>query len=156
MLSDESLELMHRFCAQWFCAYKKAIPLWIPDPEESAKRITSKDNKRKKDTTQTLMVYPTLWSLENDVTLDCSNLLVLYTQKSKKQKAEAFWGIRRGEIEIVACTYSQVFQDRGSLKKMVIYDSHTRYYKNAQDPRYQAVAVLEKMSEIYGSEIVKI
>lgn len=59
-----------------------------------------------------------------------------------------------GHISSLHCTYSQLFQDWKSLKSIILVDSHQRYYKNQQDPRYDTREVVKKMAEIYGAELV--
>jgi len=156
LLSAQAIDLMHWFTHHRFCSYKKAMPLWISDPEDTIKRITKK-KKMKQSMAQELTVYPNLRSLHNDSTIDHTQTqtLILHSQSTKKQKSDAFWSIKNGVTQSVICTYSQMFQDRSNLLKITLIDQHTWYYKSQQDPRYHASAVIDKMWEIYQCEIVK-
>ncbi|MBP6911163.1 hypothetical protein KBC03_06320 [Patescibacteria group bacterium] len=58
-----------------------------------------------------------------------------------------------GQIHTLLCTYSQIFQDRKNLKNITLIDSHQRYYKNQQDPRYDTREVVKKMAEFYGAKL---
>ena len=159
LLSQQSLEMMHWFTHHRFCAYKKALPLYISDPEEIAKRKTKKMKKKKwenKDE-QKLIIYPNLRSLQNDASLDLteSGTIFLHSQSTKKQKSEGFRKIRNGVVDKLVCTYSQMLQDWDNLVSVTLIDQHTRYYKSPQDPRYEAGAVVDMIWEIYGSKTIK-
>ena len=58
-----------------------------------------------------------------------------------------------GHINTLICTYSQIFQDRKELKSVVLVDSHQRYYKNQQDPRYDTREAVKQMAQIYGASL---
>lgn len=154
-MSKQSLVLLHRFTHHWFCPYKKAIPLWISDAGQRAKRVPkSKRSKKKND--QSLIVFPNLRSLTHYTnTHDLDERLILHSQSTIKQKSEAYWSIRSWSTQHLACTYSQIFQDRSQLREITLVDQHTRYYKSQQDPRYHTWVVLDEMSTIFGSRLEK-
>lgn len=156
LLSAYSLQVLHRFTHHRFCSYKKAIPLWISDPEELAKRKTTKKKARKKwAKPQALHIYPNLWSLSNHSSLYSKQewSVILHSQSTKKQKAEAFWSIKNGDVEALVCTYSQMFQDWHELDQITLYDQHTRYYKSQKDPRYHAVTAAQYIANIYSCQL---
>lgn len=157
LLSEQSLQMLHRFTHHRFCAYKKAIPLYLANPEEIAKRRLAKKVKKSDTPSQSLIIYPNVWSLQNDKNIDIENewFLLLHSQSTKKQKAEIFWWLRNGKKNALVCTYSQMFQDWMHLTDITLVDQHTWYYKSPQDPRYEAGAVVDKLWEIYGCKVKK-
>ncbi len=152
LLAPETLQVIHRFTRHRFCTYKKAIPLWIQDPEQLASRKPKKLAK-KSDTLQTLTVYPNLWAILNDPSIEMSSVTLLHGQSTKKQKAEAFWWIKSWAIRQVVCTYSQMFKQRHNLSSITLIDQHARRYKSQQDPRYHTVDVVKEMAKIYDVEL---
>ena len=44
-----------------------------------------------------------------------------------------------------------MFQDWKNLKHIKLIDTHQRYYKNQQDPRYDSREIVKKMSEMYNA-----
>ena len=82
-------------------------------------------------------------------------VVVLHGKSTKKQKSEAFLGIKSWAIATLICTYSQIFQDWQNLQHIILIDQHKRYYKHQQDPRYYVPTVVEKMAEIYGAHVTR-
>lgn len=156
LLWQKALSLLHWFTNHWFCSYKKAVPLWIWDPEDLIKRMVKKKWK-KKGSAQELIVYPNLRSLSNDTSLDLdqTQAVMLHSQSTKKQKSDVFWSLKHGNAQQLVCTYSQMFQDRENLEKITLIDQHIWYYKSQKDPRYQAWKVIDQMWEVYWCEVVK-
>ncbi len=155
LFSEQTLELLHWFTQHRFCWYKKAIPLWVGNVEELAKRQTRTSKKKTNTGQQQLLIYPHVWALVNDPGLDGEDPTrkVLTSQTTKKQKAESYRAVQAWTIQTIACTYSQMFLDRKTLTKITVYHQHYGRYKNQQDPRYQAVQVVKKMAEVYGAEL---
>ena len=151
LLDAKTLEILHRFTRYRFCTYKKAIPLWIQDPEQLAKRKLT--FKKSKVLEQTLTIYPNLWTIMNDSSLDLNNMHLLHGQSTKKMKAEGFWWVKNGSIKHLICTYSQLFKQRENLTHITLKDQHAWWYKNQQDPRYHTVDVVKEMAKVYGAEL---
>lgn len=104
---------------------------------------------------QQLVVFPDLRTMEQYNSFMWDGVVVLHSKSTKKQKSEAFWWIKQGNIKNLFCTYSQIFQDRHHLTSIIMIDQHKRYYKHHQDPRYTVGTVLEKMADIYGARLEK-
>lgn len=158
VMSDEALRTLHWFTQHRFCTYKKAMPLRISNPEEWAKRVPKNTKKKKKNTDpkeQELIIYPNMWSIMNDPAgyMSDTSTLVLHSQSTKKQKAEAYRWLQSGAFTRCICTPSQIFQDWQHLTKITLHQQHTRYYKNQQDPRYHAVDVVKKLAQVYDADL---
>ncbi len=178
LLSEKSLTMLHRMVEQWFTTYRNTLPLRLGDIDELLKRKPSGEKKKKSESKishdilivtkewferwesskgQQLIVFPDLRTLESyrKEEFKSSATVVLHSQTSAKQKAEAFWKIKNGQISSVRCTYSQQFQDWASLTDIALVDQHKRYYKSQQDPRYFVPTVVEKLAEITGAALQK-
>ena len=155
LFSERALEMLHWFTQHRFCTYKKAIPLRAWEIEELAKRMPKKKKKKWEEWIQTLHIYPNLRSSMNDSSWNFGNnwSIVLHSQTSKKQKAEAYRAIQSWKSVHIVCTYSQMFQDWQKLDTILLDQQHMRYYKNQQDPRYHAVDVAKKMAETYEANL---
>jgi len=75
--------------------------------------------------------------------------LILTGQSSDVQQAKAYRSLRNNESQFLYATHSKVFQDRNNLKSINIIDEYSPLYQTYQDPRYNIIAVVEKMKEIY-------
>lgn len=185
LLRSRSIDLLHWFVNEWYTTYKNALPLWLYDIEDIIKRQAKKKNEKWKMQNvecksqkiifknekllvseeeiggQQLVVFPDLWTLHNEVGWDKNEIFhlpqvsFLHGKSTKKQKSDAFLGIRDWSIGTLFCTYSQIFQDWQNLQQIILIDQHKRYYKNQQDPRYYVPTVLEKMAKIWNTELVK-
>lgn len=153
-LKENTLDLINFLTYTYYTSYNNIIPLFI---DNDITRILLAQVSTKKNVEQSLIVFPDLWSISN-YNLDSFELdwyTLLHWQSTEKQKITAFWWIKSWKIKNLICTYSQIFQDWVNLKKIIIIDTHKWYYKNQQDPRYSVVSVVEKMAEIYESEIIE-
>lgn len=151
LMSKKTLEFVHWFVRHRFCTYRKAIPLWIGDPEEVVKR----ERKKKSSQEQKLVVFSDSWSLYNyqKKYRFPSHAKVMHSKRTKKQKAELFREVKNGESSYVLCTFSHMFQDWKNLKEIVVVNEHMWYYKSQQDPRYNAAIVAKEMAKIYWAKI---
>ena len=77
----------------------------------------------------------------------------LLSTNTQNQKDKSRWNIKMWNTKMIYATHSEIFQNYDDLKKIIIYYPHKRYYANQQDPRYKTLAVVQKMSEIYGCEL---
>lgn len=77
----------------------------------------------------------------------------LLSTNTQSQKDKSRRNIKQWNTKIIFATHSEIFQNYNDLKKIIIFYPHKRYYANQQDPRYKTLAVVQKMSEIYGCEL---
>ncbi len=168
-LSKNTLEIVHFMVYQYFSTYKKILNLFM-DLEiwnllryriEKTKKTSYKEaiidypksklefTDKKKDW-QILIVFSDLLTLKNYCELE---LDILHGSSTQAIKNKIFWKIKSWDTWIFLCTYSQIFKDYQNLKEIIMIDSHKRYYKSQQDPRYLTNTVLEKMSEIYWARL---
>lgn len=78
-----------------------------------------------------------------------SSPLILTGQSSDVQQAKAYRSLHNNESQLLYATHSQIFQDRNNLKSITIIDEYSPLYQTYQDPRYNIIAIVEKMKEIY-------
>ena len=76
--------------------------------------------------------------------------LILTGQSSDVQQAKAYRSLHNNESQLLYATHSQIFKDRNNLKSISIIDEYSPLYQTYQDPRYNIIAVLQKMREIYN------
>ncbi len=155
LLTKNSLKTMHRFVNHRFTTYKNTVPLFLTNNIEALLKKNPLTAKSKK-VEQSLIIFPTVWSLMNQTTASQRNAetaVVLHGASTVVQKAKAFWGIKKGEIITVYCTYSQIFQDWKNLTHITVYDQHSRWYKNQQDPRWYLPTVLDFLVEQYDVKL---
>jgi primosomal protein N' len=79
---------------------------------------------------------------------------VLISTNTQNQKDKSRRNIKMWNTEIVLATHSEIFQNYKKLKKIVIIQSHKRYYASQQDPRYKTLDVVQKLAEIWKCELV--
>ncbi|GHW02815.1 hypothetical protein AGMMS50249_6010 [candidate division SR1 bacterium] len=160
------LSFLHWMVYERYSSYKNVMKYFVnidlPDLLQREKKIKKADIVEK--TGQTLVVFPDVWTRENIVLSDTdllhssgdtiSELVSLSSLDSQNQKDIHRWQIKKGAVQTVLSTHSEVFQPFSSLTKIILYDREKWYYNNQQDPRYNLPVVIEKMSEIYGAEVV--
>lgn len=98
---------------------------------------------------QQLILVPDLRTLRAIVPhelLEQKNIVILHSQSTDKQKREAYRNLKIGKKHILISTPSQCFQDRYALSQITVVDQHKRRYKNQQDPRYDAVTVVQHLA----------
>lgn len=78
-----------------------------------------------------------------------SSPLILTGQSSDVQQAKAYRSLHNNESQLLYATHSQIFQDRNNLKSITIIDEYSPLYQTYQNPRYNIIAIVEKMKEIY-------
>ena len=105
---------------------------------------------------QTLIVFPdlrTLMNMTDDEFRKQPWVDTLLSTNTQSQKDKSRRNIKQWNTKIIFATHSEIFQNYNDLKKIIIFYPHKRYYANQQDPRYKTLAVVKKMSEIYGCEL---
>lgn len=177
LLSSQVLTFVHRFVADRFTTYKNALPLWLgSDIDQLMRRKTSSlgttkpvghrqvsDEKityyEQSAAGQQLIVFPDIWTMRMWLGQELSlspqpGTVILYSQRTHKQKAESYRAIKQGKIQSVISTYSQIFRDWSDLREIVLIDQHTWWYKHPQDPRYHAGEIASQLAELYGARLV--
>lgn len=155
LIDQKSLVFLHRMVYTYYSSYKSALKYFLSyDISKLLKHEGVK--KPKKNISQTLSVYPDLWTLVNMVNkseLENPSHIFLNAKMTQKQQNLARWKIKKWFITQVFCTHAEIFQNRQNLQKIHIYEPYKRYYKNQQDPRYSTPSVIQKISEIHKSKI---
>jgi len=171
--SAKALTLVHRLVHQYYTSYKNVVKLFVSDDIAALQKKEITKSKKSlfqrfsiQNSTfniqhsteggQQLVVFPDVWTMKSF--LGSQELpvgtVILNATSTQQQKDKARRGIKMGHISTLCCTYSQIFQDRKDLKHILLIDQHQRYYKNQQDPRYDAVEVVKQMAVLYGAELV--
>lgn len=154
-LGKEAVEMIHRMTHEYYTSYKNVVKLFVTGELAD---LFKKEIATKKKVEQTLIVYPDVRTMENTMgATDPSDkgVVILNGTSTQVQQDKAWRGIKTGHIHTLHCTYSQIFQDRKNLQNITLIDSHQRYYKNQQDPRYDTREVLDKMAALYEAKIDK-
>lgn len=102
---------------------------------------------------QTLIIFPDLRTLTNMTDDDFRKqpwVDTLLSTNTQNQKDKSRRNIKLWNTKVILATHSEIFQNYNDLQKIIIFYPHKRYYVNQQDPRYKTLAVVQKMSEIYG------
>lgn len=152
-LSGQTISLIHRMVHQYYTSYKNVVKLFVTGELSD---LFTREISVKKKAEQSLYVYPDARTMENlpkPAGLDPKTTAVLTGTSTQVQQDKIRRGIKMGHIHTLLCTYSQIFQDRKDLKRITIYDSHQRYYKNQQDPRYDTREVLRQLAKIHNVEL---
>lgn len=146
-----TLELLHRMVNEWFSSYNKCIPLffWSNIATVLKHKKIIPDSKRSKNEQQ-LFLFPSVLSISQyNQNHNEDSPLMLTGQSSDVQQAKAYRSVHNNESLLLYTTHSQIFQDRNNLKSITIIDEYSPLYQTYQDPRYNIIAVVEKMKEIY-------
>lgn len=170
LLTEKTIQLMHRMVYQRYTTYKSVMKYFLSKDIPSLLKKATKSWKRKykkyflqmqwksyeiSPDGQTLIIFPDLWTLYNTLPesiLAEKNLAVLHSSSTQNQKDKAWRWIKQWQIQILATTYAQIFQDFSKLQNIIQIDPHKWYYANQQDPRYKTWIVIEKMQEIWKIE----
>ncbi len=105
---------------------------------------------------QTLIIFPDLRTLINSTDDEFRKqpwVDTLLSTNTQNQKDKSRRNIKQWNTKVIFATHSEIFQNYNNLNKIIIFYPHKRYYANQQDPRYKTLAVVQKMSEIYGCEL---
>jgi primosomal protein N' len=171
-LSNHSVSLIHWLVKESFTTYKNTISLFLGnDLDQLLKRkvtprticttVVYDDDSNsfvatKKTDFQSLLVFPNVWTLYAYLQpwVDTKKIGIVTSTHTEKQKNELFWWLKQWSVATLACTYAGIFQDRKNLGHICIVDPHAWYYKNRQDPRYDAVTVCHQLSHWHDAEVV--
>ena len=146
-----TLELLHRMVNEWFSSYNKCIPLFFwSNITTILKHKKIIPDSKKGQSGQNLFLFPSVLSISQyNKDHENSAPLILTGQSSDVQQAKAYRSVHNNESLLLYTTHSQIFQDRNNLKSITIIDEYSPLYQTYQDPRYNIIAVVEKMKEIY-------
>ncbi len=166
-LTKNSICLINYIVQKYFSSFKRVVPLYIPNMD--IEKLFSYRKKVKKTVSykfysenwclysdkenidyQQLIVFPDIWSVYNSF-LDFTFLednKVYNSSSTIAAKSKLFWWISDLNYKNLVCTQSQIFKNWKKLKEIIVFSPHTWYYKNHQEPRYNAIDILEKMSNL--------
>lgn len=155
LLSEKTVSLIHWMVYTYYSTYKSVMKYFVTDERETLLKKEVKIAK-KNQKGQTLMVFPDLRTILNRIdekVLEDKEVAFLTSTSTQSQKDKQRWAIKKGNIDLIIASPSEIFQDFFDLKKIIFIDPHKWYYASQQDPRYKVGAVLEKMKELYGAEL---
>lgn len=158
IVRPQVIEQMHRFVRHWFTTYMHTIPLWLWHIDDrwregapSKIRTRGKVETTTTKTPQMLVVFPDIWTMRAHTAVEereAHDARVMHSAMTVRQKKKAFWDVALGKVTTVYATPSQIFHNWHHLTKIHLVRQHQWRYKHAQEPRYDAVVVTQKMAEI--------
>lgn len=172
LISAHTLQRIDWMVRYRYSTYNKVLALFLPAewsvmskyplPKSRKPRYQSRSYTHQKllvdhiqHSGQQLIVFPDLWTLTSMVDLSAlvTGTQILYSTMSLKQKITTYRNIKCGHCHTLICTHSQLFQDRHSLRDILIIDPHKRYYKNSHTPKYFTQDVVEYVAHLYHAQI---
>lgn len=81
-------------------------------------------------------------------------IAVFHSRLSEGEKYDEYRRIRRGEVNIVIGTRSAIFTPLNDIGVIIIDEEHTTSYKQDNNPKYHALDIAIKRSEIHNCKIV--
>ncbi len=175
LFDKKTINFIHFLVKERFTTYKKIIPLFLP--KKRSKYLILLDNYKNENTFnyefdykkwffykttkiknwQQLFVFPDLRTLYNSFEkniLEDEKTCIVHSNMTEKQKFTNFLKIKHWQKNLILSTFSNIFQDRKNLQEIHFVDPNQRYYSSFQDPRYKIHDVLNKISEIYNSQLL--
>ena len=167
LLSDKTIELIHRMVYVRYTTYKNVIKYFLDQEVEKLISKEIKPNKKKKyyNTTlwktnitinwnhQILIVFPDIRTYNSIIWKGKWEWIFLYSLDTQNVKNTNRWKIKTWNENLIYSTSSEIFQNYSNLKEIFFIEPQKRYYAAQQDPRYKVGTVLEKIAEIYNSKI---
>lgn len=80
--------------------------------------------------------------------------VAIHSQLSVSQKEKAWLSIHNGESKIIIGSRSALFAPFQNLGYIIMDEEHDSCYKQDQSPRYHALRVAEKMTELLGIKLL--
>lgn len=153
--SKKTLTLIHRLVHEYYTSYKNVVKLFVTGEVAD---LFNKEIKTKKKAEQKLVVFPDVRTMDNHIKTNpaynsLKEYVILNGTSTQVQKDKARRGIKTGQIQTLFCTPSQLFQDRKNLTEISLIDTHQRYYKSQQDPRYDTREICKKLAEIHKATL---
>jgi primosomal protein N' (replication factor Y) len=81
-------------------------------------------------------------------------LAVLHSQLTELERAQQWWKVRRGEVEVIVGSRSAVFAPVPRLGLIVLDEEGSSAYKQDRTPRYEAGWVARRLAELTGARLV--
>ena len=170
LLSEPTLQLLHRMSYQRYTSYKKVMQLFLDSDIEKLilkeQKVSKKGqiinfqlgkiNIQNEKKGQILVVFPDLWTFHNSIDLTKTRGTFLSSLDTQSKKNSNWRKIKTWNEKLIFCTWSEIFQDFQALEKIYLVEPQKWYYASQQDPRYKVESVLQKMRELYGAEIITI
>ena len=170
LLSEPTLQLLHRMTYQRYTSYKKVMKLFLDSDIEKLILKEQKTSKKKQTINfqlgkisiqnekkgQILVVFPDLWTFHNSIDLAKTEWTFLSSLDTQSKKNSNWRKIKNWNEKLIFCTWSEIFQDFQALEKIYLVEPQKWYYASQQDPRYKVESVLQKMRELYGAEMITI
>lgn len=176
------LSFVHWMVYEWYSSYKNVMKYFMSMEveqlllRESKVKVSRSSPLRSTPPTplqngeaQTLLIFPDNWTRVNMLRAESWKIktesqgfvipqdnLQLFSTDTQNKKDINWWTIKKGLVQTIVATQSEVFQPFSVLKKIIFVDPQKWYYNNQQDPRYSLPRVVEKMAELYGAEVVEI
>ena len=79
---------------------------------------------------------------------------VLHSQLTELERAQQWWRVRRGEVDLVVGSRSAVFAPVARLGLIVVDEEGSSAYKQDRLPRYETGWVARRLAELAGSHLV--
>jgi primosomal protein N' (replication factor Y) len=79
---------------------------------------------------------------------------VLHSELPLGQRFDEWWGIKKGQFDVVIGPRSAIFSPQADLGLIIMDEEHEWTYKQQDSPRYYARRVAEKLSELTGATLV--
>ena len=81
-------------------------------------------------------------------------LAVLHSQLTELERAQQWWRVRRGEVDVVVGSRSAVFAPVPRLGLIVLDEEGSHAYKQDRTPRYEAAWVARRLVQLTGARLV--
>lgn len=170
LLSEPTVQLLHRMTYERYTSYKNVMKLFLDSDIEKLILKELKISKKKQKINfqlgkitiqnekngQILFVFPDLWTFSNTIDLTNTGGMFLSSLDTQSKKNSNWRKIKTWNEKLIFCTWSEIFQDFNALEKIYLVEPQKRYYASQQDPRYKVESVLQKMGELYNTELITI
>jgi primosomal protein N' (replication factor Y) (superfamily II helicase) len=81
-------------------------------------------------------------------------LAVLHSQLTELERAQQWWKVRRGEVDVIVGSRSAVFAPVPRLGLVVLDEEGSSAYKQDRTPRYEAGWVARRLAQVTGARLV--
>ncbi len=170
LLSEPTLQLLHRMTYERYTSYKNVMKLFLDSDIEKLILKELKISKKKQKINfqlgkitiqnekngQILVVFPDLWTFSNTIDLTFTGGMFLSSLDTQSKKNSNWRKIKTWNEKLIFCTWSEIFQDFNAVEKIYLVEPQKWYYASQQDPRYKVETVLQKMGELYNTELITI
>ncbi|MBD3327926.1 primosomal protein N', partial [Candidatus Peregrinibacteria bacterium] len=81
-------------------------------------------------------------------------VIAIHSHLTPKQKEEAWYKIHKNNVKIIIGSRSALFAPFQNLAAIIIDEEHDSCYKQDQNPRYNAIDVAKKISELLNIKVI--